>query len=469
MENQTFSNSPSDNLKATYKRTLIIYVLSLCFIIAFIVSTFVLEKRILISENKYAKIINLSGRQRMLSQRIALLVSKTTELNTSKDIENNNDKIKKNLHELESIISLLSFDNSQQKLTVLNSPYSKKLLKDNENILNDFISSTYHFMENQSDWKNHPAQKIAIQHIQNLALEPILTLFDNLTSDKQIQADLIIQKIDNLKAIMTSITLLLLLLETFFIFFPLAKSNLKMGLQNISQHDKELKVKNFIELGQVISKIVHEINNPLTVVMIKLKTLKKHNSFNPDVNQALDIVDKNILRVVKIIKSTKSIYRMGKNDELTAVHLKQVIEDSIEATKILRDVKNLNVEFSADKDILIKAQEHQIFQVLMNLITNAVDATENQTQQNISILLKAEGNGALIRISDNGPGVPTQLDQKIFEQLYTTKSHGTGIGLHESKMIVEAYSGTIQLNRAISNSTFEIFFPVTLSDQSLST
>ena len=83
--------------------------------------------------------------------------------------------------------------------------------------------------------------------------------------------------------------------------------------------------------------------------------------------------------------------------------------------------------------------------------------------KNISVSLLRQDSGALIRISDNGPGVPPQLDQKIFEQLFTTKSHGTGIGLHESKMIIEAYSGTIRLNRAISNSTFEIFLPNTIS------
>ena len=111
--------------------------------------------------------------------------------------------------------------------------------------------------------------------------------------------------------------------------------------------------------------------------------------------------------------------------------------------------------------LFITAQEHQIFQVVSNVLSNAIDAIENLPEPTIYIELKALDGQAILRISDNGNGVPEELEEKIFDKLFTTKKAGTGIGLFEARQMIESYGGTLELNIAISRSCFEIKLPLT--------
>jgi nitrate/nitrite-specific signal transduction histidine kinase len=115
-------NIPLRNFEMAYYNTLKINFLALSIIIAFITSGFILEKRILASQRKFANIVNLSGRQRMLSQRIAVFVGKSWGLSTKELLKENNQKIKENLSELETLVKNLSEDKSKLHLTELNHP-----------------------------------------------------------------------------------------------------------------------------------------------------------------------------------------------------------------------------------------------------------------------------------------------------------------------------------------------------------
>lgn len=447
-----------NSFEATYRRTIRVYISALCLLMGFIVLGLILEKRILTSQKEFAHIINLSGRQRMLSQQIAILVGKSWGLTTPLQQESNNKKIKESLRQLEAIMGELH-------LTALNTANSRILMTQNSSLLNDFFTSIHQFSENKTAFKKSLAQQKMANHIEELAIGPILKLFDDLTAEREIKANMTLHKFDQFINILFLIIIFLILIETIFIFFPLAKSNLAKSIQILNQHDKEERLKKFSDLGEIFAKIVHEINNPLTVAMIKSNFLIKKANLDQDSIRSLQMIDKNLKRVAKIIKSTKLIYRTGKNDEISPVHLTQIIEDAIESAKILRELPQLQIETKISDNVVIKAQEHQIFQIIMNLITNAIDAVEHQETQHILIELQLIKEEAMLRISDNGPGVQPEFDKKIFQQLFTTKSHGTGIGLHESKKIIESYAGTIRLNRAHSNSSFEIIFPHAIIEQ----
>jgi signal transduction histidine kinase len=462
MKNIKSLNSSHQNFKSAFTRSIIVYLTALGLILTLIVSGFFLEKRISNSQKKFANIINLSGRQRMLSQRIAVFVQKSWAFTTQEQQIANNIKINEILNELKSTMKNLTQDLSDLHLIELNNEKTKKIEKDNLHIVNDFFNSTNEFIKTNYVPQKSQSLRDAINHILNLATGPILKYYDDLTYEREIEANKTIAEYDQFKFILFLSSLLLILLEAIFIFYPLAKSNLENSLLILYQKVEEEKLKKLSLLGEVIAKIIHEINNPLTIISIKIKHLKRDLHFEDESNKAIESIDKNVLRILKIIKSTKAIYRNGENDTLSLVSLKVVIEDAVLAAKILNEKNNIVIKMNIVENVTINALEHQIFQIVINLINNAIESTEHLLAPQILIELFTVKEGAILRVSDNGPGVPLNFDQKIFDPLFTTKSNGTGIGLYESKKIIESYAGDIRLNRKHSSSSFEIVFPISL-------
>ena len=135
---------------------------------------------------------------------------------------------------------------------------------------------------------------------------------------------------------------------------------------------------------------------------------------------------------------------------------------------VLQDIKhqpNLIIEINSEKEIVIKIEEHQVFQVIMNLIINAIEASSDEDIKKVRLEVVSRENGLSIIVSDNGPGVPASIENFIFEQLFTTKSQGTGMGLFECRKIIESYEGSLKLNREYSDSSFEIFFPESIIEK----
>ena len=113
---------------------------------------------------------------------------------------------------------------------------------------------------------------------------------------------------------------------------------------------------------------------------------------------------------------------------------------------------------------MVLADQEQVAQVFVNIIRNALQALENQPQENrtpdIIVVLNAaySEREVEISISDNGPGIPADIQPKIFQPNFTTKSNGNGLGLAISKHIVEGTGGRISFETSDKGTTFRIYF-----------
>ncbi|MBK7874073.1 MAG: ATP-binding protein [Saprospiraceae bacterium] len=103
--------------------------------------------------------------------------------------------------------------------------------------------------------------------------------------------------------------------------------------------------------------------------------------------------------------------------------------------------------------LLIYADKDHIIRVLNNLIKNALQAIPDERQGKIQVSLSANGERALLQVADNGIGIPLEMQEKVFQPNFTTKSSGTGLGLAMSKSIVEAAGGSIWLESRVSEGT----------------
>lgn len=216
-------------------------------------------------------------------------------------------------------------------------------------------------------------------------------------------------------------------------------------------------------LGEVLSGIAHELNNPLSVVVGNAHLLLEEE-IDPELRPRIERITTAAERCVRIVRTFLS---MARNRPLDIVkhNLPDLVETAQEAffSDAASDGLRLEVDIAADLPQLV-VDEVQIVQVLVNLMTNAAHAmADGGIGDEITVTAKAKGREVQLRLSDNGPGVPKGLRDKIFDPLFTTKGagEGTGLGLALCHRIVVAHGGSIMLEDTnLSGASFLITLPI---------
>ncbi len=143
-----------------------------------------------------------------------------------------------------------------------------------------------------------------------------------------------------------------------------------------------------------------------------------------------------------------------------------IIRQLIEKNTLLfhSDMERMGIHLSVDlplSDIIIYADEEQLSQVLVNLIKNAMESVEANEVKEIVIKIRQHENLSLIEISDNGSGIPNDLQEDIFIPFFTTKSTGTGIGLSLSRQIIHMHKGNLTVwSKPYEKTCFTITLPI---------
>jgi two-component system NtrC family sensor kinase len=224
-------------------------------------------------------------------------------------------------------------------------------------------------------------------------------------------------------------------------------------------------------VGRLAAGVAHEINNPLTGVLTFTHLLLKRKDLNEEVREDLQTIAASTERVRKIVKGLLDFSRQSKLEaQLTDVN--ELIESAIPLVANQALVKGVVFCFDPGQGIPKRTLDRNQFQsVLLNIILNAIDATERGGHINISsrlgLAVSGAGSEALkgieISISDTGNGIAPKLLDKIFEPFYTTKEvgSGTGLGLSVSQGIVERHGGSIRVwSKLGEGSTFTIWLPL---------
>ena len=223
-------------------------------------------------------------------------------------------------------------------------------------------------------------------------------------------------------------------------------------------------------VGQATTQVAHEIRNPLGSIRLGVSMLRDSVNDEEALN-TIELVERGIKHLNKLVVDVTQFSRQ-KELERSTVDLHESLESSLDLVSERIQEKNTPVEKRfADQEIVGNWDAYQLRQVFVNVIANAVDASQEGAPVRIStdVVTASNGDGqpaklyARIVIADKGKGMDKTTRERIFEPFFSTKKRGTGLGLAIVKQIVEQHGGKINVSSEPGQgSQFSIDLPVTV-------
>jgi len=275
---------------------------------------------------------------------------------------------------------------------------------------------------------------------------------------------------------------------------PLAEISRKMELLDISQQPEHINYTNRDELGILVAaynkmvddlnestrrlaagereqawremarQIAHEIKNPLTPMRLSIQHLMRLKEQGvQDWPSRFDALANTLIEQIDILSDAAgefSSFSRFYSEEITRFDLNDLIKEQLILFNT-RDNVNLKLE-TGDRDAFVVARRTQLTRVFVNLISNAVQAVEHKEAGNILITVRRENENYIVKVEDDGAGVPETLTHRLFKPNFTTKNGGTGLGLAICRSIMEQSQGDIMYERSerLGGACFIVCIPV---------
>ena len=198
-------------------------------------------------------------------------------------------------------------------------------------------------------------------------------------------------------------------------------------------------------IGRMAAGVAHEINNPLSAILIYAELLKKSLKDKTEQSKDIQEIIEQTLRCKKIVSELLEFSRKSAG-KISSFSLENFLTKCLDLLIHKAQFHNIEVITEIEKDMPnLVGDMSQLQQVFTNLLVNAADAMEGKGRLTIAAKFDAERETFFIRVSDTGPGIPENMRDKIFDIFFTTKpvGKGTGLGLSISQNIIKIHGGNL--------------------------
>ncbi|MHC1760089.1 MAG: sensor histidine kinase [Negativicutes bacterium] len=241
----------------------------------------------------------------------------------------------------------------------------------------------------------------------------------------------------------------------------LEKKNEEMNNMN----QQVWQVAKMASIGELSASVAHELNNPLTIISLRLEGLMERISINDPSFKPLTIIAQEVERMAHLVKSLLDFSRIH-TIEFSTVNICEEIERSLELVSYHLRKKNIKIDRDLGMETpYIHADKQQLRQVFLNLFTNASDAMKDGGVLTISLRRSApDGKYIVVEVRDTGCGIAPENLAKVMDPFFSTKREGkgTGLGLSICRRIIHGHNGSMDICSELNKGTnVSIQLPVT--------
>ena len=233
--------------------------------------------------------------------------------------------------------------------------------------------------------------------------------------------------------------------------------------QQIEQQGNLDKLTHF---GRLAHELAHEIKQPLTAISARIYALQKSLPPNNEAHKDAALVRSEIKRLNQIVKDFQELARPGE-PKLVPLTAGDALHEVSDLMGSQLQQEGIEVQCAAEPEVKVMADPHQLEQVLLNLVRNAAESLDGPG----TITLRARKDNrplhgqtaevAAIEVADTGPGIPPEVQNRIFDPFFSTKAGGTGLGLAIAARIIDKHGGNLEFETELGKGTvFRIVLPV---------
>ncbi len=204
--------------------------------------------------------------------------------------------------------------------------------------------------------------------------------------------------------------------------------------------------------GRLTRGVAHEVKNPINAIVLHLQLLQnKLSKQEPDTRRHMDIIDSEIRRLDRVVQTLVDFTR-PRDLHLEEIDLRRLLDDVVLlATPDAEQHGVKVVRHRAEQRLPVKVDVDLMKQAFLNVVINGVQAmTEGGA---LTISTRCENNTVFAEIQDQGPGIPKDMHDKVFELYFTTKKEGSGIGLAQTYQILQWHYGSVDFESAETTGT----------------
>ncbi|HAN00842.1 MAG TPA: hypothetical protein DCQ26_19790 [Marinilabiliales bacterium] len=215
---------------------------------------------------------------------------------------------------------------------------------------------------------------------------------------------------------------------------------------------------------EMARQIAHEIKNPLTPMKLSIQLLERAwQNKEADFDERFKRFSNNLIEQIDSLSSIATAFSQFAQMPKARSEKVNLIERIYQSTELFKECTYAQVkyEFSDEFPIYVKADNERMLQVFNNLVKNAIQAIPKEQQGEVTIRISQTESSVVVEVHDTGTGIAPELEPKMFQPNFTTKSSGTGLGLAIVKSIVEEFGGAIWFeSKAGEGTSFFVSFPV---------
>jgi signal transduction histidine kinase/CheY-like chemotaxis protein len=246
----------------------------------------------------------------------------------------------------------------------------------------------------------------------------------------------------------------------------------RMDDQSRDLYQQLIQAEKMAALGQTISGVAHELNNPLATILSWAERLST-KPLEEDVRSGVEVILGEAERAARIVRNLLTFARKRRSTR-AMIDLNQIVSDTLARRTYDQVPTRITIDTALASGLPpVLADAHQLTQVLLNLLTNAEQAMVSMGDKGNLVVrtwVNVERDAVSLEVTDNGPGIPGEIQSRIFDPFFTTKEvgHGTGLGLAVAYAIVQEHGGRIRVSSTPGQgATFVVELPVSGDERSV--